>query len=81
MKPTDSTRPSVIVAGAGIGGIATALSLAQLGLRVTVLEQADELGEIGPDAAAAVPELDVAVKDPNRSVSNAAREALKKIGK
>jgi len=63
MKPTDSARPSVIVAGAGIGGIATALSLAQLGLRVTVLEQADELGEIGaglqlgPNAFAALDAL------------------------
>ncbi len=63
MKPTDSTRPSVIVAGAGIGGIATALSLAQSGLRVTVLEQADELGEIGaglqlgPNAFAALDAL------------------------
>jgi len=63
MKPTDSARPSVIVAGAGIGGIATALALAQLGLRVTVLEQADELGEIGaglqlgPNAFAALDAL------------------------
>jgi len=63
MKPTDSALPSVIVAGAGIGGIATALSLAQLGLRVTVLEQADELGEIGaglqlgPNAFAALDAL------------------------
>jgi salicylate hydroxylase len=63
MKPTDSALPSVIVAGAGIGGIATALSLAQLGLRVTVLEQADALGEIGaglqlgPNAFAALDAL------------------------
>jgi len=63
MKPTDSALPSVIVAGAGIGGIATALALAQLGLRVTVLEQADELGEIGaglqlgPNAFAALDAL------------------------
>ena len=60
-----STPPvtSVIVAGAGIGGIAAALSLSQLGLRVTVLEQAPELGEIGaglqlgPNAFAALDAL------------------------
>jgi salicylate hydroxylase len=62
MKPTDSP-PSVIVAGAGIGGIAAALALSQLGLRVTVLEQAAELGEIGaglqlgPNAFAALDAL------------------------
>ena len=32
MKTTNTKRPSVIVAGAGIGGIATALSLSRLGL-------------------------------------------------
>ena len=63
MLPTDSALPSVIVAGAGIGGIAAALSLAQLGLHVTVLEQAAELGEIGaglqlgPNAFAALDAL------------------------
>jgi salicylate hydroxylase len=65
MNPIDSARPSVIVAGAGIGGIAAALSLSQLGLRVTVLEQAAELGEIGaglqlgPNAFAALDALGV----------------------
>jgi salicylate hydroxylase len=63
MNPTPSPRPSVIVAGAGIGGIAAALSLSQLGLHVTVLEQAAELGEIGaglqlgPNAFAALDAL------------------------
>ncbi|MGJ7918246.1 3-hydroxybenzoate 6-monooxygenase [Massilia sp. LXY-6] len=63
MNPIDSALPSVIVAGAGIGGIAAALSLSQLGLRVTVLEQAAELGEIGaglqlgPNAFAALDAL------------------------
>ncbi|GAB3429863.1 3-hydroxybenzoate 6-monooxygenase [Massilia solisilvae] len=55
--------PSVIVAGAGIGGIAAALALAKQGLHVTVLEQAAELGEIGaglqlgPNAFAALDAL------------------------
>jgi 2-polyprenyl-6-methoxyphenol hydroxylase-like FAD-dependent oxidoreductase len=37
----------VIVAGGGIGGLATAVALQQRGLRVTVLEQARELRELG----------------------------------
>ncbi|WP_172331525.1 FAD-dependent oxidoreductase [Mangrovicoccus sp. HB161399] len=36
-----------IVAGAGIGGLAAALSLAQRGASVTVLEQAPDLAEVG----------------------------------
>ncbi len=37
----------VIVAGGGIGGLAAALALVRHGYRVTVLEQAPEIGEIG----------------------------------
>ncbi|MFK5633125.1 MULTISPECIES: FAD-dependent monooxygenase [unclassified Ornithinimicrobium] len=37
----------VIVVGGGIGGLATALRLTQLGLTVRVLEQASEFGEVG----------------------------------
>jgi salicylate hydroxylase len=37
----------VIVAGAGIGGLATALALQQAGIRVSVYEQAPALGEVG----------------------------------
>jgi len=37
----------VLVAGAGIGGLTAALSLAQRGIEVEVFEQAPELGEIG----------------------------------
>ena len=63
MNRSASPLPSVIVAGAGIGGIAAALALSQLGLGVTVLEQAPELGEIGaglqlgPNAFAALDAL------------------------
>ena len=55
-------RP-VIVVGGGIGGMAAALGLSQLGLRVTILEQAAEIGEIGagiqlgPNAFAALDAL------------------------
>lgn len=37
----------VLVAGGGIGGLAAALALVRQGLRVKVLEQAPEIGEIG----------------------------------
>lgn len=39
--------PRVVVAGAGIGGLAAALGLANKGFTVTVLEQTSALGEIG----------------------------------
>ncbi|MFZ1924090.1 MAG: FAD-dependent monooxygenase [Xanthobacteraceae bacterium] len=38
---------SVIVAGAGIGGLTAALALARNGFRVVVLEQAERLAEVG----------------------------------
>lgn len=43
---TRNTKP-VAVAGGGIGGLATALGLAQRGFRVIVLEQARQFGEVG----------------------------------
>ena len=42
-----SKKPTVIVAGGGIGGLSAALGLANKGCAVTVLEQADRFGEIG----------------------------------
>ena len=41
-----AARP-VLVAGGGIGGLATALALARRGIGVRVLEQAAVFGEIG----------------------------------
>jgi salicylate hydroxylase len=55
----------VLVSGGGIGGLAAALALTRRGLRVTVLEQAPQLGEIGagiqlgPNAFAAFDALGV----------------------
>lgn len=45
IKDKDS-RP-ILVAGGGIGGLASALSLSRLGYSVRVLEQSEVLGEIG----------------------------------
>jgi salicylate hydroxylase len=41
------TQGHVIVAGAGLGGLTLALCLARAGFAVTVLEQAETLGEVG----------------------------------
>lgn len=40
-------KPNVIVVGGGIGGLAAAFSLSRQGLRVRVLEQAEEFAEVG----------------------------------
>ncbi len=39
--------PDVLVVGGGIGGLSAAYALAREGLRVRVLEQAPEFGEVG----------------------------------
>ncbi|MBJ7537140.1 FAD-dependent monooxygenase [Marinomonas transparens] len=38
---------SILIAGAGIGGLSAALALAQAGFKVTMCEQALQLGEVG----------------------------------
>ncbi len=45
--PKHQAQLPVIVAGAGIGGLAAALALTRQGLAVQVLEQSPQLGEIG----------------------------------
>ena len=44
---TPRNHSPVIIAGGGIGGLATALALAQKGIASLVLEKASQLGEIG----------------------------------
>ena len=69
-----AAREPVIVAGAGIGGLAAALALAQRGFRVKVLEQSAEIGEIGagiqlaPNAFAAFDALGVGERARGRAV-------------
>ncbi len=47
MKSVPAADDRVIVAGGGIGGLATAIGLRAAGLQVVVLERAKEFGEIG----------------------------------
>lgn len=44
---TTGHEPDVIVVGGGIGGLSAAFALARQGVRVRVLEQAKEFGEVG----------------------------------
>jgi 3-hydroxybenzoate 6-monooxygenase len=44
---TGSAAPDVIVVGGGIGGLSAAFALARTGLKVRVLERADDFGEVG----------------------------------
>ena len=43
----NNTTGNVIIVGAGLGGLSLALCLARAGFKVTVLEQAKALGEVG----------------------------------
>ena len=47
MAAAPSPAAPVLVVGGGIGGLAACLALSQLGIPVTVIEQAAEIGEIG----------------------------------
>src|SRR5690606_21784950 len=46
-EPSTAGRPDALVVGGGIGGLGAAFALARKGLRVRVLEQAGEFGEVG----------------------------------
>jgi 2-polyprenyl-6-methoxyphenol hydroxylase-like FAD-dependent oxidoreductase len=47
MDAKETPRRSAVVAGGGIGGLAAAIGLRQVGWTVTVLERAPELREVG----------------------------------
>ncbi|VCU69990.1 3-hydroxybenzoate 6-hydroxylase 1 [Pigmentiphaga humi] len=47
MHSSNPSKPPVLIAGAGIGGLAAALALLRRGLDVEVYEQADQLREVG----------------------------------
>lgn len=67
-------KQSVIVVGGGIGGLAAAQALTQQGIAVLLLEQADQIGEIGagiqlgPNAYAALDALGAGEAARSRSV-------------
>src|SRR5437667_5034928 len=69
----DRTAP-VLVVGGGIGGMAAALALSQLGFRVEIFEQSPEIGEIGaglqlgPNGFAAMDALGVGERARRRAV-------------
>jgi salicylate hydroxylase len=44
--PTAKLKLDIIVVGAGLGGLATAIALQQSGHKVTIFEQTPELGEV-----------------------------------
>jgi len=47
MNPSQDTGRKVLIIGGGIGGLAAALALARQGIRIELLEQAEQIGEIG----------------------------------
>src|SRR5437868_4878059 len=65
MGTPGNPKPSVLLVGGGIGGMAAALALARLGIGVDLLEQSATIGEIGaglqlgPNAFAALDALGV----------------------
>lgn len=69
-----SKRQKVIIVGGGIGGLAAAMALTQQDIEVLLLEQAEEIGEIGagiqlgPNAYAALDALGVGEAARGRSV-------------
>jgi 2-polyprenyl-6-methoxyphenol hydroxylase-like FAD-dependent oxidoreductase len=72
---SEQSKPlSVVIVGAGIGGMAAALALSRLGIRITLLERSPEIGEIGagiqlgPNAFAALDALGVGENARRRAV-------------
>jgi 2-polyprenyl-6-methoxyphenol hydroxylase-like FAD-dependent oxidoreductase len=74
MSTKDKKALSVIIVGGGIGGMAAALALSRLGIKIKLLEQSAQIGEIGagvqlaPNAFAALDALGVGQNARNRAV-------------
>ncbi|HEY4317476.1 MAG TPA: 3-hydroxybenzoate 6-monooxygenase [Herbaspirillum sp.] len=74
MTTSKKSVPTIIIVGGGIGGMAAALALSRLGMRIKLLEQSHQIGEIGagvqlaPNAFAALDALGVGQAARNRAV-------------
>ena len=74
MNSPTKTVPTIIIVGGGIGGMAAALALSRLGIKIKLLEQSHQIGEIGagvhlgPNAFAALDALGVGQAARNRAV-------------
>jgi salicylate hydroxylase len=74
MAEQNAKSQTVIIVGGGIGGMAAALALSKLGIRIILLEQSPEIGEIGagiqlaPNAFAAMDALGVGENARRRAV-------------
>jgi salicylate hydroxylase len=74
MTTSNKSVPTIIIVGGGIGGMAAALALSRLGMRIKLLEQSHQIGEIGagvqlaPNAFAALDALGVGQAARNRAV-------------
>jgi 2-polyprenyl-6-methoxyphenol hydroxylase-like FAD-dependent oxidoreductase len=74
MTTMNKPAQTIIIVGGGIGGMAAALALSRLGIRIKLLEQSSQIGEIGagvqlaPNAFAALDALGVGQAARNRAV-------------
>jgi 2-polyprenyl-6-methoxyphenol hydroxylase-like FAD-dependent oxidoreductase len=74
MAAQNLSELSIVIVGGGIGGMAAALALSRQGVRITLLEQSAEIGEIGagiqlaPNAFAAMDALGVGENARRRAV-------------
>lgn len=74
MAAQQNSELSIVIVGGGIGGMAAALALSRQGIRITLLEQSAEIGEIGagiqlaPNAFAAMDALGVGENARRRAV-------------
>ncbi|MDB5989132.1 MAG: salicylate hydroxylase [Herbaspirillum sp.] len=74
MRAQNKKDLSIIIVGGGLGGMAAALALSRLGIKIKLLEQSAQIGEIGagvqlaPNAFAALDALGIGQNARNRAV-------------